>query len=383
MMSAGASDGLQLSFESSLLLPTHATAVTFSSNGKVLAAGSDDGSVRIYHPPETKVKSALRALGGSISNLIFNDAEGNDLWIASGKSVLRFDLKDSKLIYNKSDNLFSKDIGIDDEDVVNQLALSANHAYLAATTDSGGIYVLDLSSKNVSSLKMKTSHNSIAWAAAFIPDRSSELITSGYDCSLLLHDFRLGTLLAKIEFTSLPALAPGISSLPPFITAVTLSSSGTIASGTADGRIWIGFGGAKLSTSSGSGTGKKGKAKKTRKWGGLNEEEGFFTKVSDSLIADLKFVSVDSLIACTVHGRLSKHRLVFPSSSGSSNKGGLLEEWSTQITSYTRIDALAYNLNEDRIATAGLYVDQKRGVVELRSLRAASTGSVEGSENAQ
>ena len=95
-----------------------------------------------------------------------------------------------------------------------------------------------------------------------------------------------------------------------------------------------------------------------------------------------KFVSVDSLIACTVHGRLSKHRLVFPSSSGSSNRGGLLEEWSTELTSYTRIDALAYNLNEYRIATAGLYVDQKRGVVELRSLRAASTGSVEGSENA-
>ena len=48
---------------------------------------ADDGSVRIYHPPETKVKSALRALGSSVSNLIFNDAEGNDLWIASGKSV--------------------------------------------------------------------------------------------------------------------------------------------------------------------------------------------------------------------------------------------------------------------------------------------------------
>lgn len=374
------SSGQLTSSEKPIFIPAHATAVTYSPNGKVLAVGSDDSSVRVYHPPETKVKFALRGLGDSVSNLIFNDPEGSDLWVASGKSILRFDFKGPKLIYNSSDSILTEVIGSDDEDVINQLALSANRSYLAVTTDSGGVFVLDTSSENVSITKMKTSHDSIAWAVAFVPDRSSELVTSGYDCSLLLHDFRLGTLLARLEFTSLPALAPGISSLPPFITAIALSSNGIIASGTADGRIWIGFGGAKISPST-SGSNKKGKAKKTRKWGGLDEGEGFHTRISDSLIAEIKFISNDSLLACTVHGKLSKHHVVYPSSSSIPiSSGGLQEEWNYQLNSFTRIDALAFNYIESQVSIAGLHTDQKRGVVELRSLFSSSSPTVETTE---
>jgi len=43
-----------------------------------------------------------------------------------------------------------------------------------------------------------------------------------------------------------------------------------MAAGTADGRLWLGWGGQKLS-------GKK----KTRKWGGLNEEESTTIKIAE------------------------------------------------------------------------------------------------------
>lgn len=55
---------------------------------------------------------------------------------------------------------------------------------------------------------MKTSHTSIAWAAVFVPDRPSELLSGGYDCALLLHDFKLRTLLARIEISKPPSSFP-------------------------------------------------------------------------------------------------------------------------------------------------------------------------------
>ncbi|EJD02384.1 WD40 repeat-like protein [Fomitiporia mediterranea MF3/22] len=380
---------------STLVLPSQATTCAFSVDGLRLGVGSDDGSVRLYQPPEQKVQKAIRGLGTSVSNVLFHTEDGKEIWVAAGKNVYRFDLTPPKMILALSDANFTKEIGQDDEDVVNQLALSANRAYFACTTDAGSVYVLDLGSDEVS--KMKTSHDSIAWTASFIPDRPSELVTGGYDCVLFLHDFKLRTLLSRLEITPTPSLAPGISSLPPFITALALSAQGVAAIGTADGRIWVGLGGMKslfTTTGSGSGSGKKGKRNKSKKWGGLNEEDGFFVKLGESLVAGLLFVAPDTLLSCTVHGKLELHQLTRntpPSSTSTSTSrrqpqditpvGGLRSFWSGQ-SSLTKVDALSLSVpmksgaggqkEGDRdaiIAVAGLHTDKKRGAVELWNVR--------------
>lgn len=57
---------------------------------------------------------------------------------------------------------------------------------------------------------------------------------------------------------------------PPFVLCLSVSSTGAVAAGTADGHIWIGLGGDKRVS-----------VKKTRKWGGLREDTGLFTKIAD------------------------------------------------------------------------------------------------------
>ena len=65
---------------------------------------------------------------------------------------------------------------------------------------------------------------------------------------------------------------------PPFIMSMAMSSTGVLAAGTADGRIWLGFKGDKASNSG------KGPKKKSKKWEGLNQDEALLIKVAEGPI---------------------------------------------------------------------------------------------------
>jgi len=110
----------------------------------------------------------------------------------------------------------------------------------------------------------------------------------------LLHfDFRQGTLLSRREFgtsflvnrphieghalpiASLPQTS-AVSLSPPFVLCLSVSSTGTIAVGTADGQIWIGLGGDKRVS-----------VKKTRTWGGLREDMSLSKKIADGPVVAL------------------------------------------------------------------------------------------------
>ena len=62
--------------------------------------------------------------------------------------------------------------------------------------------------------------------------------------------------------------------------STAISSSGIIAAGTADGRIWIGTGGDKHLAAG-------AKKKRTRKWEGLKEDEGLSVKVAEGPVVGL------------------------------------------------------------------------------------------------
>jgi hypothetical protein len=116
------------------------------------------------------------------------------------------------------------------------------------------------------------------------------VVSGGYDCHLLHFDFRRGVLLSRfdlgafhlaactnlndqhiLESSQAPDSGGGnISLSPPFITSLAVSSTGVIAAGTADGRLWVGFGGEK---SLSAGIKKK---KKRRFWEGLKDDSDSF-----------------------------------------------------------------------------------------------------------
>lgn len=63
---------------------------------------------------------------------------------------------------------------------------------------------------------------------------------------------------------------------PPFIMSLSIASNGIIAAGTADGKLWLGFGGEKIPSTS--------KTKKKSKWGGLDLEQASVVSVAEAPI---------------------------------------------------------------------------------------------------
>ncbi len=69
---------------------------------------------------------------------------------------------------------------------------------------------------------------------------------------------------------------------PPFIMSLALSSIGTVAAGTADGRLFLGFGGERSPSA-----GAKTKKKKAKKWEGLDGDESLLIKVAEGPVVAL------------------------------------------------------------------------------------------------
>ena len=65
-------------------LPSPVVAVAFAPSAQ-LGVASEDGTVRLYQPPYSKVSKAVRNLGCEISSLVFSP--GGDIWVACGQCV--------------------------------------------------------------------------------------------------------------------------------------------------------------------------------------------------------------------------------------------------------------------------------------------------------
>ena len=100
--------GSQREMVDHLSIPTPGTAIAFREDSSFLAVGSgmnassphfkhhsvqywttlDDGVVRIYNTPYTKVNYAIRNLGDSVSGLLFSTSKADtDIIIACGRTV--------------------------------------------------------------------------------------------------------------------------------------------------------------------------------------------------------------------------------------------------------------------------------------------------------
>jgi|ERR1700722_5389198 len=131
----------------------------------------------------------------------------------------------------------------------------------------------------------------------FIPDRPSELVSGGYDQALLHFDFLQCKLVSRRNLGEPPcsmsvvlrayghseAALPfvgGMSLSPPFVVSTAMSSTGILAAGTADGRLWLGFGGERYLAS-------PSKKRRSRKWAGLREADELMIHVAEGPVVAL------------------------------------------------------------------------------------------------
>lgn len=330
-----------------LLIPAQVSTLTYTQNG-MLILGSDDGSLRLYCPPDTKVVRAIRGLDSEVSSVISvtsNNGGFGHVWVACGSSIKLFNLDTPQLVQSSVNALTVIDVGENEGDA-NEISVSENQKTLAFSTDSGVVGVVDLTTKSVR--RMKTQHNSVCVTVRFIPDRPSELISGGYDSTLFHFDFGQGIVLSRRAFTSLPQLESAVSLSPPFVLCLSVSSTGAVAAGTADGNLVIGLGGDKRMS-----------VKKTRKWGGLREDMSISSKIADGPVVALAFLDPTAIITCTLLGVISRHIL---------STEGNAEDWRiesipvAQTQSIAKVNTLA--IHSDNIAVGGFRADGK-GLVEV------------------
>ncbi|KAG1729018.1 WD40-repeat-containing domain protein [Suillus lakei] len=317
-------------------------------------AGSDDGSVRVYNQETLKVVKAIRGLGevSSVVCMSHNAGGLGDIWVGFNRYALRFTMDTEKVILAKADATLTLELGADNDDVLNELSLNQKNSQLAFCLDSGTVGVVDLSTKQVA--RMKTSHDNICGTVKFIPDRPSELVSGGYDSSLLHYDFHQRTVLSRFDLGTSPP-SSGVSMSPPFILSSAMSPSGILAAGTADGRVWIGTGGEKMSGVS-SGTSAK---KKRRKWEGLRQDETFMANVGHGPIVALAFIGPRTLFTSTLLGKVTLHEIGGPTADG---KLDISPKWTKATTGVHKVNAI--------IATGGLIIigglsESGEGVIDI------------------
>jgi len=226
--------------------------------------------------------------------------------------------------------------------------LNVNKSHLAFTMDSGVVGVMDLSDKIIT--KMEIKHDSVCGSVKFVPDRPRELISGGYDTALLHFDYVQGKVLSRRQMDPY-AEDGGVSLSPPFILSMAMSNTGVLAAGTADGRLFVGFGGEKSSV--------KGSKKKAKKWEGLGEEETLLLKVAEGPIVAMAFSDSRKLITSTLLGVITQYHLIYDQAEASVV---IQQLWQKESPRLTKVNAL---IADDKRIIVGGFSNQGRGVIEI------------------
>ncbi|XP_006457872.1 hypothetical protein AGABI2DRAFT_190271 [Agaricus bisporus var. bisporus H97] len=348
--------GVSFSLLQSLTTPNiwQITALAFGHAGH-LYAGSDNGDLRVYDLSSFKVIRAVKGNGKTISAIVCMKRPGTefrDAWVTSGKQILKYRLDTPKLVQTYDDALETVTVVSDeddDDDEVQDLALNWEKTHLAFGTDSGSVGVIDLSSKTV--VKLKTKHDVMCGSVEWIPERPRELVSGGCDAILLHTDIVRDEVVSKQNLASLSAQEGQIAMSPPFIMSLSIASNGIVAAGTADGKLWLGFGGEKIPSTS--------KTKKKSKWGGLDLEQASVVSVAEAPIVAVAFHSPTQLTLSTLKGAITHYNLIYGNDTGAVVYQAV---WHRQCENMIKVNALI--VDEKRIVVGG-FDESGKGVIDI------------------
>jgi len=276
------------------IITTPSPITALASNYELLAAGSADGSIRLYSPPDVKVRKAIRGLPSEIAALVFERGEERRkyLWAATGNQLRQYDTETEKMVLQENESSAVKMPVGSDDDVINQLVVNKTH--IGFTTDKGLVGVMDPISFSIHFMSKK--HQQLCDAVSFIPGFSRELISGGYGYKLIHHHYLYKSLLSQQDITT---TAPrdttegNVALAPPFIHCLTVSEDGILAAGTADGRLVIGQ--------------SKPSKKPKKQWEGLKSDNLTAVKVADGPIVGMQWITGTRLILVTLSGILKNY----------------------------------------------------------------------------
>ncbi|KAF9447263.1 WD40 repeat-like protein [Macrolepiota fuliginosa MF-IS2] len=323
------------------------TALAFGHAGH-LYAGSDNGDLRVYDLSSFRVLRAVKGNGDMISSIVCIKRPGSefrDAWI------LKFQLDTPNLIQTYDDALETI-IAIpddDNEDEVQDLALNWDKNHLAFGTDSGSVGVIDLATKAV--VKLKNKHDIMCGSVEWIPERLRELVSGGCDATLLHMDVVRDEVLSKQNLAGLSTQDDKVSMSPPFIMSLAVAPNGIVAAGTADGKLWLGFGGEKTPSAS--------KNKKKTKWGGLELDLASIISVAEAPIVAVAFHSPTRLTVSTLKGAITHYKLIYGNDSNAVIYQAL---WHQQCNNMIKVNALV--VDEKRVIIGG-FDEAGKGVIDI------------------
>ncbi|KAH7889639.1 WD40-repeat-containing domain protein [Phlebopus sp. FC_14] len=329
-----------------LVIPAPVSCLTFAEPTWLLA-GSDDGCVRVYDMTTLKVTKAIRGLD-AVSSVVWRS--NGCLWVGSGRRVMAFTLETDKLVLTAADAVTNLEIGANADDVLNELSINGKGTQLAFCSDLGTVGVLDLQTNRIT--QMRQSHGNICGTVRFIPDRPSELVSGGYDSTILHFDFSRGGVVSRDDLRGAPPTS-SVSMSPPFVLSMSMSSKGLIAAGTADGRLYVGTGGEKPVTDS------VGRQKRRRKWDGLRSKGKIIATVAQGPVVALVFTGPREILTCTLSGRIQYHKIC---GTATNNDLSVVSEWAQETKDSFKVNAMAASVNSIII---GGFQKEGRGVIEI------------------
>ncbi|KAL1663265.1 hypothetical protein GGF50DRAFT_89453 [Schizophyllum commune] len=410
-----------------------------------LVAGSADGTLRVYDLSSGRVTRVVRGLGDEVASIAIDvpakkakstdDAISLNLTLYSlhleekltkTLQVLHFSLSPTApMLQTAKDALAAVDVCEEDEgDAVNGLSLLPRGTHLAFCTDAGAVGVLEIDSllsTPIDSLlstpsaspkirRFRGRHSNLASTLHPVPHRPRELVSGGYDCQVVLHDWESGSVLGRGEVNAPPPsddqdtnASQAISLSPPFVLSSAMSPSGVLAAGLADGRVWVGMGGERVWVGAGgervwvgmggekveaasskkppTPTTKKAPTtkkpptkdkKRTKKWEGLDPKGVRTAKVAEGPVVGVAWKDENTFLACSLLGQLIEVTLE------RALDGNLRPKVLTQVESVSKVNALVVSdggalavsdgdtsAGDKRYVVVGGVGKDGRGVVEV------------------
>ncbi|CAA0817801.1 Transducin/WD40 repeat-like superfamily protein [Striga hermonthica] len=179
----------------------------------VIATAAEDGIACWY---DLRCKDVLFTAnvgnGSPVSSLCFKPGNEDIIYVSAGNEVKCFDLH---MIASW------KHLGCYDynKDEINQIACHPRSSFLAAPDDAGDVKIIDIHQRCLYKT-LRAGHTSICSSVQFLPWRSWEVITGGFDSKLVMWDFSKGRANKTIDFGS--ENGSGQCCNPPFVHSIVL-----------------------------------------------------------------------------------------------------------------------------------------------------------------